>query len=195
MITVYNFKDDNWENDFFYAYSPQTKEVAKFRRTDSGALTMGYNESIGNYDYISALTSKKYKSGTVIRAKCTFTGEGAPLLVFTNELVGGEDGEIRYGVHYEVVAYAGGMNVWHIVPCPEDEKRHIKPTKIHAERFEIAEGAPVEITVKIGRGEITAEVNGHAVTVAHGDIPSEFYVGFTGCEGDCAFTEFSVEER
>ena len=192
MTKSYSFNNNEWLSDFIYARSPHTRANVKYKESPDGILRSEYNPEINEEDYISVISKKTYGEGTEIKARCSFSGTGAPCLVFTNELGEGDDFP-EYALHFEVCIYAGGVNVWHIIPFPERTHRPIKPTKIYFEEWDVCQDG-VDCTVKFGKKSITVYIEGREFTVTHEDFPETFRVGFTSCEGPCAFHSFSVSD-
>lgn len=97
----------------------------------------------------------------------------------------GKDGNshLFYGVHFEVVAWENGCNVWYQQPTPEKVDRPVTPTKLLAESFKLEGGQPIEITVKVEVGRAEISVNGKAFSVSHPQIPRSYHIGYTACEG------------
>ena len=190
MTHNYQFNTADWQKDFAYAIAPHTKAAATYT-CDGGVLKNEYNEKIGEHDYISVISNETFGVGTEISAKCSFSGTGAPCFVFTNDISGDADFFV-YGLHFEVCVYVGGVNVWRIEPWPQRVERPIRTKKIHA-----VEWAPntceLECTVKFGEGRITVSVEDHEFDVEWDEFPREFKVGFTACEGPCAFHEFNIK--
>ena len=185
----YDFNNKSWESDFIYATSPVTKAKKTFPDAEAGVITVGYNEEISDYDYISVITKEKYGCGTTATLNCSFDKKGAPLIVFTSPL-----GENKvYGLHFEAVVYEGGLNVWHIVPCPERIERPIRPTKLLGEKFEITNNEITKLSVHFLKKALEITVNDKKFTVECEEFPEEFHVGFTACEGICRFYDFTVE--
>ena len=192
MTKNYDFNSPSWLDDFIYARAPHTRYNAKYLPAVNGILKSEYNPVINEYDYISLISKKKYTVGTEIKATCSFSGTGAPCLVFTNDLGEGEEFP-EYGLHFEVCIYSGGVNVWHIVHNPERVNKPIKPTRICFEKWEVNQEG-VECRVKFGYKKITILIEGREFSVEHEDFPTEFRVGFTSCEGPCAFSSYSITE-
>lgn len=192
MTKSYNFNDPSWTDDFIYAVAPHTRAKAKYNPAVNGVVKSEYNPEIGEHDYISVISKKKYGVGTEISTHCSFSGTGAPCLVFTNDIAGDKD-FAEYGLHFEVCIYTGGVNIWHIIKFPERVERPIKSTKIYFEKWDVnADG--VDCTVKFGEKKITVFIEGREFTVEHEDFPTEFRVGFTSCEGPCFFSDFTIKE-
>lgn len=191
MIKNYDFTNSAWQDDFIYARAPHTRFNAKYNPSDLGVLKNEYNPVIGEHDYVSVISREKYTAGTEIKTTCSFSGTGAPCLAFTNELTEGEDFP-EYGLHFEVCIYKGGVNVWHIVPYQNKTGWPIKSTRIGFLKWDV-NGECVDCTVKFGEKKITVYIEGREFCVECEDFPSEFRVGFTSCEGPCAFSAFSVK--
>ena len=119
MREKYIFNNEfRMEDKFIYVSSPASKSKNKFIQKED-YMENSYNEEIKDYDYISIITKEKYNDGVTVRVKCSFDKFGAPLIVYTDDYKQLEDGSYQYGLHFEVVAYENGCNVWHIVPGKE----------------------------------------------------------------------------
>lgn len=191
MKKEYIFKRNGWQKDEFeYVYSPVCKTFNEFIQEDDHIRNLAID---GDFEYISMISKARYTAGTKIYLKCSFDTFGAPIIVLTDDIF--SDGERkRYGLHFEVVAYENGFNVWRIVPAPEKIERPINAVKILAEQFEIKDDSIAEITLKVEEKRFIIDVNGVKGIVEHEDIPESFLVGFTACEGINRLYEFSIEE-
>ena len=114
-------------------------------------------------------------------------------MVFSNDISSNDDGSKLYGLHFEVVAYENGCNIWHIIPDPSNTVRPIQTQKIAFAEFKIEENEMIDIGVNFEKGRIVSVINGHEIICENEDIPEEFYVGFTGCEGPNHFYEMIIE--
>lgn len=195
-----NFQNNDWTKDLFYAYSPHTLEKKTFAPAEKKSFTDGeflcadnsYNENIKDFDYISVLSREKFTAGTSVRIKCAFKGYGAPLIVFTDDIT--DEGDfVRYGLHFEAVVHKGGVNMWHIIPFPENKARPIKSTNILNEKFPLPEETLIEMTIKFKNKSVTVSLDDKSFEVSNENFPESFHIGFTACEGYCAFTEFEIE--
>ena len=181
----------NLEEKFIYITSPASKSKNKFIQKED-CIENSYNEEIKDYDYISIITKEKYSDGVTVRVKCAFDKFGAPLIVFTDDYKQMEDGGYQYGLHFEVVAYENGCNVWHIVPGKE-EKNPIDVTKVDSREFAIADKSIIDMEVSIKDKQLFIRVNDETFVAEHEDIPKQMHVGITACEGVNQFYEFEVE--
>lgn len=199
-IYKFNEKDRNLD-DFEYIYSLDPKVHKKFDLRED--CIANYSEDDPNsVSYVSIITKKKYKTGTRVSTKCSFTGSGAPLIVFTNDINRGEDGTLFYGLQFECVAHRGGCNIWRIVPAP-GKRTPIRTVLASFVKFPIEEGSVVDLSATIEeenvewflhRRKLTISINGVVFGCIHEDLPEEFHVGITGCESKNKFYELMIED-
>ncbi len=196
MAKKYLFgKNTDVNEDFIYVSSLITETHTKFD-CENDCIVNRYNPEIKGdwkYDYISIVTKKKYAQGVTLKTKCSFEHYGAPLIVFTDDICAAKERNY-YGVHYEIVAYDEGVNVWHIQPDETGGEMPIKVALIGQLVFPIADGSLVDLQVTIKDGAIHVNINGKTLTATHPDIPQSFHVGVTACEGINRFYEFEIEE-
>ncbi len=184
--------EKNLCDEFMYVYSPAVKDFKTFIQNE-GNICNEFNKKINDWDYISIVTKEKYKSGCVVKTKCSFDKFGAPLIVFSDDITTDENGYKRYGHHYEVVAYEDGINVWCIDPDPSRVERPIAPKRIAFAEFPVEAGKEIELEVEICEGKIISRMLGCELVAEDCGIPAEFHVGITACEGKNYFYGFSVE--
>ena len=194
MIRTYDFSNfDAVKQDFMYAISPLCRGAHPEFAEESDAVVNRALPEEGQFEYISMVTREKLPMGTKLTVHCSFDHFGAPLIVFSDDIGTDENGTNLYGLHFEVVAFEEGCNVWHIEPAGPDAPRPIKTEKIGILRFPVAEGSRVEITTALGQGEITVSVNGQSLTLAREDFPASAHMGFTACEGINRFYDLTIE--
>lgn len=181
------------EEKFIYVSSPASKSKKQFVQKEK-FIENTYDEEINDYDYISIITKEKYEDGVTVRVKCSFDKFGAPLFVFTDDYKQLEDGSYQYGLHFEVVAYENGCNVWHIVPG-KDEKNPIDVSKVNAMEFPIEDKSVIDMEVCIKEKKFFIRVNDKIFVAEQKDIPGQMHVGITACEGINQFYEFEVESK
>ena len=191
MREKYIFNDEfRLEDKFIYVSSPASKSKKKFVQK-SNCIENTYNDEIKDFDYISIITKEKYDDGVTVKVKCSFDKFGAPLIVITDDYKQLEDGTYQYGLHFEVVAYENGCNVWHIVPG-KDDKNPIDVTKVNAIEFPIGDKSIIDMEVTIKEKKLFIRVNNETFVAEHEDIPNQMHVGITACEGINQFYEFEV---
>lgn len=187
---TYEFKRNGWPlSDFRYAYSPACRTYPEFVQED-GCIANRRAKEDGKYEYISMVTKKEYEAGAVLTANCSFESYGAPLIVLADGLCETEDGVARYKSHFEIVAYEGGVNVWHIVP----EGDGVRPENLTRRKFPVPAGRPVRLTVGTGRDGIAVSLGGTSFELPV-RLPGRFHAGVTACEGIDRFYDFAVRER
>lgn len=192
MGEKYIFNNEfNLEDEFIYVSSPASKSKKKFVQKEN-CIENTYNEEIKDFDYVSIITKEKYNNGVTVRVKCSFDTFGAPLIVITDDYKTLENGSYQYGLHFEVVAYENGCNVWHIVPGKE-EKKPIDVTKVNAIEFPIEDKSMIDMEVTIKSQKLYIRVNDQSFVAQHEEIPEQMHVGITACEGINQFYEFEVE--
>ena len=198
-MKFYDFSKGVNEAELFYAYSPQSRTSNKFVlendyiRNGEMPIADGAERCCHDYEHISLLTKEKYGVGTTVTLECDFKVMGAPLILFTNDLI-----EIKgvqsYDRHIEVVVYDEGINVWDIVYAPDKpERRYIMPKKIAFKKFEIPNGSRVTVSAKMLDKALYIVANGEELTVEIPDFYTSCYVGLTACEGINRFYSLKVE--
>ncbi len=193
MIKEYSFKKDSLDlSDFMYAYSPRTNVFKQFIEEDESVCN-AYNDDIKEFDYISVVTKERFTSGTEFSTVCSFDRFGAPLLVFSDDIHPDKEGILRYDLHFEVVAYEDGINVWHIIHWPERVECPQKATLIATTSFKIAACDEIVINVRVEGKKLLINVNGHELTAEHDEFPESFHAGFTACEGVNHFKSFTIK--
>ena len=131
-----------------------------------------------------------------METECLFEKFGAPIIVFTDDLRVDENGHSIYDKHFEVVAYEDGINIWHIVPCPEKVEYPVDPTLLASKKFSIDANSLIQMKVVIEKDCIKAWVNGEYLEVPVDDLPQDtFWVGITACEGINRFYNLIVENK
>ena len=188
----YIFNQEAVLADFDYAYSTICKEHLRFEQ-QSNSIANYKEETPEEFAYVSIITKEKCAVGAKVGVKCSFGKFGAPLMVFTNDVSSNNDGSKLYGLHFEVVAYEGGCNIWHITPDPSNAVRPIKTKKSAFAEFEIQPDEMIDLQVEFKQGKIVSYVNGHKLVCENEDFPEEFFVGLTGCEGPNCFYEMVIK--
>ena len=189
LLERFDFSRGGWDPaEFCPAWSTACKVHRHFLQEDDCLTNSAYAD--GNFDYASMVTKKTYGAGTRLRTRCSFESFGAPLIVFTNDLREGDDGAV-YGLHFEVVAYEGGCNIWRIVPA--DTARGIATTALAKVRFPVPAQSEIDLEVELKDRAIGVRVNGHSFEIHCGELPERVHVGITACEGINRFYDFSIE--
>ena len=195
----YYFNEGVNEQEFFYAWSPQSRVDSKFSKGDGFIVNKAMpvedesKRTYNDYEHISILTKKKYGIGVTVTLECDFEVFGAPLLLFTNDLMT-LNGKQSYDRHVEIVGYEEGFNVWDITYLPNrPDKRFIAPIKTAFKKFKIENNERIFITAKFLQDGIYVTVNGESLMVNLPNMPKEFHVGLTACEGINRFYSLEIE--
>ncbi|MBQ7915321.1 MAG: hypothetical protein IJ315_00860 [Firmicutes bacterium] len=192
----YVFTPGGWnQEDFMYVYSPKHKLFPEFTQ-EKNCIVNQQDPQMGEkfpYQYISMVTKERYGVGTKISTKCDFDHFGAPIIVLSDD-IHEEEGHLFYNLHFEVVAYEKGCNVWHLVQDPARPERPLCPTKIACPEFVIEDGSMIEMSVEIKEKKLKIWVNDQCFEVEHPQLPKKCHIGITDCEGINHFYELTVEE-
>lgn len=179
-------------SEFYYCYSPQAKVCGVFER-EADCIKNRYNAEVGDYEYTTAMLKEKLKVGDRITLECDFERRGAPLVVFTSDLII-KGGKPYYGEHFEVVAFEEGCNVWHNTLTGIDEpKRALNTHKLHFESIPTPNKSRVSLTVAFREGGIDVLMNGSQFSLDIAKMPTEFAFGITACEGINRLYSLTVE--
>ena len=183
-----DFKKGAWKpEDFRYVYSPRFAPIPRIRQ-EQDCIVFGIDEK-GEFDYVSMLLEQKCQTGAKAVTTCSFEAYGAPLIVLTDDLRKKENGEWYYGVHYEIVLWEDGINVWKL----NLNDGIMNWQKLMALEFKVSAYEPHELGVKVLDDMLEIEVEGHKAQLRVEGLPKEFYIGFTACEGINRFYDFSIE--
>lgn len=145
------------------------------------------HENIFEHKYISMLYKDEYKTRTRFKTECSFDKYGAPLIVFTDDLIQTEDGFPAYRHHFEVVVFEEGWNLWEL-------NGKDKPILAASARFPVPEKEYVTLEVSTLPGGVSVSLLGHTQFVELPTFPKTFRAGITACEGINRFRCFCAEE-
>ena len=185
----YNFAKGQWNpEEFRYVYSSRFTPTPLMKQEED-CIVNGIDASTGEFDYVSMVAEKKYTTGARLETRCSFEAYGAPLIVLSDEFYKGENGKWYFGVHYEIVLYEGGINVWRLNLNKDvmewDNLMRLKfpvtPKEVHTLKVHVLEKA------------LDIKTEGAHVVLRVDDLPSEFRAGITACEGINRFYTYSIE--
>ncbi len=192
-MKTYDFSVPGWEKDFNYVYSLVAGSFEKFKQDEKGVVN-SFNEKINGYDYVSIAHKDMYSKGVKLSARCSFDAYGAPLLTFANSVFEDENGHLRYGEHYEVVAYENGCNVWHIAPAPAGAQKPFVVKNCLRLRFKIADASEIKLSAEVLDGVLRVEVNEASFDIPVPLLSEKFYIALTACEGINHFYSAEISE-
>ena len=185
----YIFTKDKWCADgLIYTYSPVAHSYNEFIQEES-YICLGYDPKIKKYDHTELSREDICGEGSSLSVKCSFEGNGAPLIIISDDRYTDEDGRIKYGVNYELVVYSGGCNVWRVIPDDENEARHFRSIPVLRESFELKENEIVHLKVTVVGKKAEIDLNERHFAADLSELGDNFYMGFAGCEGVCRFYE------
>lgn len=184
-----NFGASGWENELTTAYSYRFSENPKFTQKDGYITTVVNKEHREGFDNISLLTKEKYTAGVKATLRCAFEDVGCPEIIIVENAEDCEDGEVRYGACFEVVLWKNGVNVW----------RHFRDGgRCHwhlrlGDSFNVTENDIHTLTVTVEEQYLVINVDGKRIKLRVEDLPKEFHVGLTACEGIVRLYDYEVE--
>lgn len=192
MKKTYIFTPRNWDkNEFFFVRTAREDYYRPMLQMDDH-ISNSYDNDRPGYDFISMLSKEPVSVGTVCETTCEFSGTAAPLIVFTDDILTLENGDLQYGEHFEVVIYKNGCNVWDI---PLVDGKAVSRNLIRC-KFPVEENKKVVIRVEFLENLIKITADGTPVEVPCDHFPKgKFYVGITACEGICKFYDFTVDAK
>ncbi len=196
----FNFSRNAWDPAALPAtYSVACRDCVAVTQEDD-CISADFNPAIGDFDYIGLAMREPVEGDRTVTVRCAFEALGAPLVVLADSVTTDEFGHRRFGPMYEVVAYAGGCNVWRILPNldPNDPERGYTVRSITQQSFPVPEKTPLTMTVRISgtgtdRRALTVTLGDRTFTVDAPDLPDRYTVGLTLCEGKNRFYSLDVE--
>ena len=187
-----SFKKGAWdENSITHAYTYRFPDTNRFIQRDD-CIENAENPTMDfGYDYLSLMTRDKFPLGSTITTRCSFSGQAAPLLIFSDSMERCEDGSYRYGNNYfEVVLYKDGINVWRFWRKEDGTVTWHKRLGLN---FPVKENEMHTLSAKAEEDCLWIDLNGMKIELRTEDIFPSFYLGITGCEGCCRFYDMEIE--
>ena len=141
--------------------------------------------------FISKLFNHKLSGKSEISSTMSWDKDYAPLIVIASTPETVEAG-LPYSRDYiEVVIYNKGINIWqHFY---KDGKQSYK--KIAWVECDFKAKKKYKLEVSVRSQELFVKVGDHNMGVRGIDIPENYYVGITACEGINKFYDFSVIQK
>ncbi len=175
---------------FIQAYTYRYKEAPVLRQAEDHIFSDVNAEHPEGFDNISLLTREKFTADVTASIHCAFEGLGCPeiILVESSELC--EDGVVRYGACFEVVLYKGGINVWRHY---RKEGKCSWNARLKLSRA-VSESELHTLRVSVRENYLDIELDGETkVTLRADDLPQQFHMGITVCEGIARVYDWQVE--
>lgn len=185
------FEKNGWdETAVTHAYTYRFPDTNQFIQHDDCIENMANPAMNDGFDYLSIITRDKYPIGTKITTRCEFSGNAAPLLIFSDDLEKCEDGYYRYGNYFEVVLYKNGINVWRLWRQGDGAVTWHKRLGVE---FPVAENTVHTLSATLEENYFLIDCDGMHFQLRAEDIFPCFYLGITGCEGPCRFYDMDIE--
>ena len=184
-----DFSRGKWTEDrVMTAYTFRFTETPPFTQENDHIRSEVNPAHPEGFDNISLLTREPYAAGITVTARCSFEGLGCPEIILVEQPEVCEDGAVRYGACFEVVLYKNGINVW----------RHYRENgkcfwhqRLGVE-YPVAENTVHTLRVQVKTEELIIWLNGQKTILHTEDIPKNFYVGLTACEGIARLYDFEI---
>lgn len=185
-----DFSRGAWDtDDMTYAYSYRFEETPVFVQCDDCVQNQRNSEARYGFDNISLMSRKAYAPGARISTRCSFEGDGAPLIVIADKMFLDPRGVVRYGEYMEVVLYQNGVNVWRM--WMKDGKVTWK--KLMSVEFPVTHGDIHQLTTEITGDRLNIEADGRKMSVLIDPMYHSFHLGINACEGINRFYDMVIE--
>lgn len=192
MNKYYDFKDGINFNDFYYCYSPQSKNKGLFER-ESDCIKNRFNTELNDFEYTTIMLRNKLSVGATIETECMWEKRGAPLIVIAEDVFE-KNGILTHGEHFEVVVFEEGCNVWHLTMTTDpNAKKPVVANKVHFENLPTPNFSKVKLKITFLNKKLLISINGHEFTVSLPTMPNVFNFGITGCEGINRFYNLKID--
>lgn len=187
---IINFARNGWTTDeITYAYSYRFDDVPQFTQFDDHVENKVDPNGPAGYEYISVMSRKQYGPGTRVTTRCSFEGDGAPLIVLADKMYTDPRGVVRYGEYMEIVLYKNGVNVWRMW------YREGKVTwkKLMGVQFPVTAGDIHTLAVTVGEDNLQIEADDRKMSLYIPDMYTSFHAGIDACEGINRFYGMTVD--
>lgn len=143
-----------------------------------------------NLTYTSMVYNNKFKGDSVISCTMSFLDSMAPLIVITPKFTENKEKRMEYQEVFEIVLYDKGINVWHLVF--KDGKAPFIRTAFF--EFPLEKNKKYKLSVAKTGKELNINVGEHTFGYLDKDLPEDYFVGITGCEGINRFYDFNITQ-
>ena len=188
-MTKIEFKPGCWEESFVYAYNSRFSQMPKFKQAEDCILNCVNPQREDGFDYTTIMSKQMFEEGSKIAFSCSFEDYGAPLFIIADNLEKDNDGNLWYGVGYEVVLWEKGINVWEFFLDNGELKYH----KSFFAEFEVKSKTIHRLQIELLNKYIGISVNDKNFVLRAENLPSKAYVGVTGCENINRIYSFEYE--
>ena len=192
------FTPGNWEQEGLeLAYSWRFEELPEFvQEADcirNSASLPGSCQN-GGYDYMGLMLPETYGAGTKLTVRCSFAategGSGAPMLTIADRCEVDENGVLRTLDYYEVVIWHRGMNLWRL----HTEDRQVHHYLVAGLSFPLKMDTMHTLSAELKDNRMMISVDDQMADLFVSDMPEQYRIGYTACEGICKLFDMTVEE-
>ncbi len=185
-----DFAKGKWqEADLTRAYSFRFTETPKQHQGSDHIYTDVNPEHREGFDNISFLTKEKYTAGVRAELHCAFEALGCPEIIIVPADETCSDGAVRYGACFEVVLWKNGINVWRHY---REEGKCFWHRRLGISK-DVAENEIHSLAVEVKPAELLITLDGNETVLHVDDLPQEFHMGLTMCEGIARAYDFEVK--
>ena len=140
--------------------------------------------------YTSMVYARPFAGDLSVSVNLAFSYRMAPLIVLAPELGRDAAGRPEYREHFEICVYNEGVNVWH------HSFANGKPSykKDAYAKFPLKPNTRYTLEVELKGKVMSVRIDGHAFGYADESLPTERYLGVTGCEGLNSFYDMTVAQ-
>lgn len=193
MIQKIDFGSESWKKQLCQAYSFRFTETPDFvQASDHIATAVNPNHREG-FDNISLISLETYTAGAKARLRCSFDDLGCPEIILVEKTEICADGAVRYGACFEVVLWKNGVNVWRHYMDEADHRcwwhKRLGLT------MNVAQQDIHELEVEVLKDAIAFSVDGISAELRTEDLPKQFNLGLTACEGIVRLYEMQLERE
>ena len=182
-------KENNWQEHLFYAYTFRFKDTPLFTQLEDCITTAVNPTHREGYDNVSLLSKQVHSLGVTVTTHCSFNGYGCPEIILVEVPEQCPDGAVRYGACYEIIPWKNGINVWrHYRDADGRCHWHLRLGLT----FPVEEDKLHEMTVQVLDKQLHITLDGMKTVLRTEDLPENFHVGITGCEGIARFYDMQI---
>jgi hypothetical protein len=181
-------ENGNWKECLFHAYSFRFTETPVFTQLRDCITTAVNPKHREGFDNISLLSNERFGLGVTATLQCAFDDVGCPEIILVENPEQCDDGAVRYGACFEIIPWKNGINVW----------RHYRDNGQCHWHLRLGMTFPVEeqklhtLKVQVLDKVLIINLDGFETTLHVNDLPEQFHVGLTGCEGIARIYEMEI---
>ena len=188
MKTI-SFTPGDWEGELIPAWTWRYDPATPVRQGENCIYIAENPNHPEGFDNASLLTPKRFGVGAKATLRCAFEGIGCPEIILVPKTEENERGEKKYGACFEVVLWKNGINVWRHY---REEGRCFWHKRLGM-RFSNAENKIHELSLEVQEQALVLTLNGQQTMLRTEDLPKQFHLGITGCEGIVRIYDMTID--